>query len=247
MSANAASLTAVRTGTLGFEQRKDSPEPVWVALPAATRLRWYDARADALRPPGPIPSPGGQAVFAIPVRVDGVDATVAGVIRHVPGPSPIAPLAALAGLASVVTWAAGRRRGDVVLILVAATAGLANVAHIVGATIAGQAGGGWGGVLGSLAAGLLCWPFVAAAVVTGLRGSEHAPFLHMLAGASLLIVGGPSDAVSMWRSQLVFAGPAWVDRVLVVACFGLGLGLLVGGYRRLAQASRPPTLEVVHS
>jgi hypothetical protein len=262
VAADAASQDALTAGLVGFEDRRravsegsspsgaalpspaGAPLPVdgqaaasWVRLEAATSLRWADARVDPARPPGPAPQDGSPATVTMPLQVDGVSVPVRVTLRHVPGPSPVIPLAAVAGLAALLGWAAGTRHGRTILVVGSAAAGVTTFVHITGATLATASGLPWTSVAGSMAAGLLCWPFAAAAVVAGLRGSEHAPFLHLLTGATVLILGGPSDAVSMWRSQLVFAGPTWLDRGLVIAAFGLGLGLIVGGYRQLSRAA----------
>ena len=246
VQADTASETAVAAGLVRFDERARALQAAgpgattsrWVTVRAADTLRWSDARVDPTRPPGPAPSGGDQAEVTLPLLVDGARVPVTVQLRHVPGPSPLAPLAGVGLLAGLVGWAGGGRRGRGVLVAASAVAGVVTAVHIVGATLAASAGQGAAATAGSIAVGFLCWPFAVAAVVAGRRGSEHAPFLHLLTGATVLIVGGPSDAASMWRSQLVFAGPSWVDRGLVVIAFGVGLGLVVGGYRALARASR---------
>ncbi|MPZ64794.1 MAG: hypothetical protein GEU83_04505 [Pseudonocardiaceae bacterium] len=63
-------------------------------------------------------------------------------------------------------------------------------------------------------------------VVSTLRRSELAPARLPMMAITLVLLAGP-DITGLWSSQLPFAGPAVLDRGLLVVSYGVALALLV--------------------
>lgn len=213
--------------------RRDAP-PEWVRRSSGTVVRWHDHRTHG--------GAGiGGAVRAVPwslrLSVDGRDAVVVGERAYVPGPSPWPSLAAAAVLAGAIITVGVRRPRGWALVL-AATLGTA-----VGLDVARAAGGFAARVTDTLSNRLfdqfffpaLGWVAAAVAVCRLLRRPADLPFAAMFAALALFVLGGVGDLSVLWKSQLVFAGPAWLARAAAVTALGVGGGLGVLFVRELAR------------
>lgn len=204
-----------------------SAAPRWVPISSEASIAWSDDRLTR-------GSGGGTATWTIPVRVAGDSAHVRGTRTYVSPPSPwpwVGGLVAITGAVAGLGWMA---RPYLPAALALATGGAANAAHLVVGALGpheGSAVSAWGSALGL---GALCWPLVAVGVVSAYRRGEHAAFAVAIAGAVLAVVSGPGDLGVLWHSQLPFPGPPAVERALVIAAFGMGLGLTAAGVRMLS-------------
>lgn len=204
----------------------------WVRVGAGRSATWVDDRLtggdDGRRA-------GERGRWTLPLRVGGTPAAAHGTWRWVPPPSPwpwAAGLAAVTLAVAAVGWLPRwHLHWHVPAAAVLALAGAASAAHLAGSALAarpGSAASAWGTAAGL---GLLCWPLVIVGVVTACRRSEHAAFAVATAGAVLAIVTGPGDLAVLWHSRLPLAWAPAVERALVAATLGAGVGLAVAGVR----------------
>jgi hypothetical protein len=110
----------------------------------------------------------------------------------------------------------------------------AHVWHAVGSTLAVTGGSFVPLLLGASGVGLVAWPLTVVAVVAAVRRKPATAFVAAVIGAMLVVAGIP-DFDSFRFSQLPFAGPADVDRLLVALTLGGGLGLAAGGFDYLRR------------
>jgi hypothetical protein len=223
--------------------------PAWRRVSNGTTARWHDHRVHWMggQPPPRVRRAPGRHHVVVPrweveMRLDGRAVVAHGTLEWVPGPSPV-PWLALAALAAGAGVAAALpRRWPATL---AAALGLlvaVDVAHLTG--IAWAAAGGVGqralGALGSGFYSLLAWGAAGVAFWLLARG-RRADACYPAAFAAFLValVGGLADVTDLYRSQVPFAGPAALARLLVAVSLGLGAGVVgaaVLALRRLRPA-----------
>ncbi len=213
-------------------QPNPEARPQWVPAGTGGSVAWSDDRLTG--------ESGGrdgrQGRWRLPLQVGGVATTVTGTWERVPPPSPWPWVAGLVAVTLAVAGLGWLSRPYWVAVPVLALGGAANAAHLIVGALGphpGSAAAVWGSALGM---GALCWPIVVVGVVSASRGGEHAGFAVAIAGAVLAVMTGPGDAAVLWHSQLPFPGPPALERVLVVAAFGIGAGLTVAGIRLLRAA-----------
>ncbi|TQM79702.1 hypothetical protein FHX81_2012 [Saccharothrix saharensis] len=148
-----------------------------------------------------------------------------------PGPNPLWWLLITLALA-VGGYLLGRRRELLALGVVVVTAG--HVWHAVGSTLVVTGQSFVPLLLGASGVGLVAWPLTVVAVVAAVRRRPATAFVAAVVGAMLVVAGIP-DFDSFRFSQLPFAGPADVDRLLVALTLGGGLGLAAGGFDYLRR------------
>lgn len=158
-------------------------------------------------------------------------AVIRGRVDTTPGPNPLWWLLLTAALA-VGGWFLGRARAALAAGVVVVTA--AHVWHVVGSTLAVTGGSFVPLLLGASGVGLVAWPLAAVCVVAAARGRPAAAFVAAVVGAMLVVAGIP-DFDSFRFSQLPFAGPGGLDRLLVALTLGGGLGLAAGGFNRMRR------------
>lgn len=151
---------------------------------------------------------------------------ITGRVDTTPGPNPLWWLLITAALA-LGAYFLGRTRALLAGGVVVVTA--AHVWHAVGSTLAVTGGSFVPLLLGASGVGLVAWPLAAVAVVTAVRRKPATAFVAAVVGAMLVVAGVP-DFDSFRFSQLPFAGPGDLDRLLVALTLGGGLGLAVGGF-----------------
>ncbi|XVS66650.1 hypothetical protein ACQPYE_11490 [Actinosynnema sp. CA-299493] len=156
---------------------------------------------------------------------------VKGRVDVVPGPNPWWWLLITVALA-LGGYLLGRRRELLAAGVVVVTA--AHVWHAVGSTLAVTGGSFVPLLLGASGVGLVAWPLGAVAVVAAARRRPAAAFVAAVVGAMVVVAGIP-DFDSFRFSQLPFAGPADLDRLLVALTLGGGLGLAAGGFDYLRR------------
>ncbi|KOX24793.1 hypothetical protein ADK67_17675 [Saccharothrix sp. NRRL B-16348] len=156
---------------------------------------------------------------------------IKGRVDVTPGPNPLWWLLITAALA-LGGYFLGRRRALLAAGVVVVTA--AHVWHAVGSTLAVTGGSFVPLLLGASGVGLVAWPLTAVAVVAAVRRAPATAFVAAVVGAMLVVAGIP-DFDSFRFSQLPFAGPADVDRLLVALTLGGGLGLAAGGFDYLRR------------
>ncbi|MFJ6673059.1 hypothetical protein ACIQMJ_18270 [Actinosynnema sp. NPDC091369] len=156
---------------------------------------------------------------------------VKGRVDVIPGPNPLWWLLITLALA-VGGYFLGRRRVLLALGVVVVTAG--HVWHAVGSTLVVTGQPFVPLLLGASGVGLVAWPLTVVAAVAAVRRRPATAFVAAVVGAMLVVAGIP-DFDSFRFSQLPFAGPADVDRLLVALTLGGGLGLAAGGFDYLRR------------
>ncbi|MGH4008084.1 MAG: hypothetical protein ACRDTH_07985 [Pseudonocardiaceae bacterium] len=234
---NELSSTAAETGqTRGNPAAHDpvtqdpATGPRWVQLRDGDSATWTDARIDPPPRGDAIPAERASESWALPLVVDGQQATVLGTRELIPPPPTWPWVAALGLLAAAVAAIGWRQNWHRPMAAVTAAGILAFVLHLIGTGFAPQQGGpvfGWVGVGAVSAFSLLIG---AVAVVSTLRRSESAPDRLVTVGIMVLLLAA-TDISVLWYSQLPFAGPAVLDRGLTVLTYATALGLLVAGVR----------------
>jgi hypothetical protein len=208
-------------------------EPRWTQLQTGDNATWTDARINEP------PSSGPSVSWTLPLVVDGQQVTVAGTTERIPPPSPVPWIVGLAILAVAVAAIGWTRNWHRPMAAVVAAGILAFVLHVLGTGFAPQQNGpvfGWVGV--ALVAGFSLL-IGAVAVRSTLRRSQSAPDRLVTVGAMVLILAA-TDITVLWNSQLPFAGPAVLDRLLTVLAYAVALGSIVAGVRlvRMARSGR---------
>lgn len=204
--------------------------PVRVVPPGGV-LRYREDRAVA--------PPAGRE-WSIQMRSAGSPAVVVGRLEWHDGPA-LMPWLLITAAFAVGGWLLGRTRwslaglaGGVVIVTGA------NIAHVGGGVAAVSGQSLIPLVIGASGVGLVCWPLSLVAVGTAVRRAPTAAFVAAVVGAMLVVAGIP-DIDAFRYSQVPFAGPADLDRLLVAITLGGGAGLAAGGFaamRRIAL-SRP--------
>lgn len=228
---NPDSPTAAQTGLLPDTAAPTTGEQ-WVQLSAGDSVSWTDARVD-----GRVLAAGESGSWTLPLSVDGQRVTVVGTRTGLPAPSPWSWVAALALVAAAVA-ALGWRRDWHRPMAAATVAGVvAYGVSMVGTGVTPQPGGPTSGWVVIALLGGFCLLVAAITVVSTLRRSELAASRLPMMAVVLLLVAG-SDITALWSAALPFAGPAVIDRALLVVSYGVAFGLLVAGVR-LARLSAP--------
>lgn len=227
----AGSTTAVQTGLLP-PGAAPSGDGQWVHLRDGDSTSWTDARVD-----GRVLAAGQSESWTLPLTVDGQRVMVVGTRTGLAAPSPWPWVAAL-GLVAAAVAALGWRRDWYRPVAAATVAGvLAYGASMVGTGATPQPGGSLSGWVVIAVLGGFCLLVTAITVGSTLLRSELAGSRLPMMAVTLLLVAG-SDITGLWNAQLPFAGPAALDRGLLVVSYGVALGLLVAGVR-LARRSVP--------
>lgn len=233
---NELSSTAAETGQArGIPASQDpAAEPRWMPLRDGDSTTWTDARID---PPQAEANQSQRASesWELPLVVDGQQVTVLGTRDRIPPPSPwpwVAALALLAAAVAAIGWMRNWRRP---LAAVVAAGILAFVLHLLGTGFTPQQGGQVFGWVGVGAVGAFSLLIGGVAVVSTLRGSESAPDRIVTVGIMVLLLAA-TDITVLWYSQLPFAGPVVLDRILTVLTYAAALGLLVAGARLIREA-----------
>ncbi|MEU4692636.1 hypothetical protein [Actinoplanes sp. NPDC023714] len=207
-------------------------------VPPGRTHTWIDARTT---PEGRSLSAGEAVDWTIPVTAGGTTVVVSG--RITGGKPPLAPAwwaaAVLLGAALVVL---SRRiaRGDLLLCGAGLVAAAASIAHVTGSTLIVESGPPATTFLSAAGINLLAWPLLIGGAVTALRGRAGG-VLAVCGGAALTAVFVLPDVTSFHRAVVPFAGPAAVERVLVVLALGLGAGVAVAGAGVLRTLARQPS------
>ncbi|MEV6342715.1 hypothetical protein [Actinoplanes sp. NPDC051851] len=200
------------------------------------------APAGAVRPGGELiwvesrVSPVGRRTdgdWSFTLDANGTLVTVTGVFVAEEPPAPLPWwLAAVAAAAGILLLARRIKRGDLLLCAAGTVAAVASIVHVTGSTMAVASAPPAGTFLSAAGINLLNWPLILGGVIAVWRG-RPAGVLAVCAGAALTAVFVLPDVTSFHRAVLPFAGPAVVERVLVVLALGLGAGVAVAGARVL--------------
>ncbi|WP_158843777.1 hypothetical protein [Saccharothrix deserti] len=157
---------------------------------------------------------------------------IKGRVDTTPGPNPLWWLLITAAFA-LGGYLLGRRQALPAVGVVVVTA--AHVWHAVGSTLAVTGRPFVPLLIGASGVGLVAWPLTAVAVVAAVRRRPATAFVAAVVGAMLVVAGIP-DVDSFRFSQLPFAGPGDLDRLLVALTLGGGLGLAAGGFDYMRRA-----------
>lgn len=179
----------------------------------------------------PAASPVGHrgGAWSLTLDAGGSPVVVRGVFDPVPPPRFVPWWAGVVALAVAVVVLCRRvRRGDLVLAGAGVAAMVASVAHVTGSSLAVTSAPVPGTFVNAAGINLLAWPLIVGGVVTVLRG-RPAGLLAVCAGAALTAVFVLPDVTAFHRSVLPFAGPAFVERLLVAVALGGGAGAAVAG------------------
>ncbi|ONI80651.1 hypothetical protein ALI22I_46175 [Saccharothrix sp. ALI-22-I] len=157
---------------------------------------------------------------------------IKGRVGTTPGPNPLWWLLITAAIA-LGGYFLGRRRALLAAGVVVVTA--AHVWHAVGSTLAVTGQPFVPLLIGASGVGLVAWPLTVVAVVAAVRRRPATAFVAAVVGAMFVVAGIP-DFDSFRFSQLPFAGPGDLDRLLVALTLGGGLGLAAGGFDFMRRA-----------
>ncbi|MBB2944356.1 hypothetical protein FB565_004085 [Actinoplanes lutulentus] len=212
------------------------------AVPAAIApgkdVTWIDTR---VTPDGRRIAAGQSVDWTMPLDVGGTTVLVSGVLTGEQPPIPLVWWVSAVLVAAAVILAARRlTRGDVLLCSAGLVAAGASIAHVAGSTLAVESAPPAGTFLSAAGINLLAWPLIIGGAVTAFRG-RPAGVLAVCGGAALTAVFVLPDVTSFHRAVLPFAGPAIVERILVVLALSLGAGVAVAGSGVLRTLARQPT------
>ncbi|GIE06788.1 hypothetical protein Adu01nite_81380 [Paractinoplanes durhamensis] len=190
------------------------------------------APGDSLTWAEPLSSPAGRRAagdWSLTVDAGGTPVTVRGVFDWT-APPPFLPWWALTLLLAVAVPLLCRRvhRADLVLAGIGLGAMAASLAHVIGSSLAVTSAPFAGTFVNATGINLLAWPLIAGGFVAVVRG-KPAGLLAVCAGAALTAVFVLPDVTAFHRSVLPFAGPAVLERLLVVVALGGGAGAAVAG------------------
>lgn len=213
-------------------------EPEWVHISDSPVARWHDHNVHWMGSGEP-DEPGREQVvqsWEIPLRSSDREIRVYGVIRWVPPPTALWPVAGAVALA-VAVFLGGRTRRwhGVLLVAVAALMG-GEALHAIGQWGASTAGIG-ARVLASVYS-LLGLAFGAFALA-GLARRHADPYdsvpAALIAALVLTIAGGLAGIPSLLASQLPTSLPYGVARTLVSVALGVGSGAVLVSATRLRR------------
>lgn len=237
LSSTAAEIGLVRGGpdipaTPDIPAGIPAAEPRWVTKRDSDQVTWTDARLAT--PPQPA---GASGTWELPLIVDGQQVTVLGTMDWVPSPPPwpwVAALGLLTAAIAALGWVRNWHRPMAGVVVIGV---LAFVLHLLGTGLAPHQSGpviAWAGI-GAIAAFTLV--IGAVTVVSAVRRRQSATDRVVMTGIMVLLLAA-TDFSGLWNSQLPFAGPAALDRSLIVLTYATALGLLVAG-ARLARRTPP--------
>jgi hypothetical protein len=208
-------------------------------VPAGGEMTWADSRAT---PVGRQIGAGRRVPWSLVLDVGGTAVTVAGVLDGVPAPPAVLWWLAVVAVAVAVPLLSRRaRRGDLALAGTGLLVAAASLAHVTGSSLAVTSAPLAGTFADSAGIDFLAWPLLIGGAVAVVRG-RVAGVLAVCAGAALTAVSVLPDVTAFHRGALPFAGPATLERILVVAALAGGTGVAVAGaavLRGLAAAAEP--------
>ncbi|GAA0448323.1 hypothetical protein Aca07nite_72860 [Actinoplanes capillaceus] len=209
--------------------------PAGVTVAPGAEHTWADEHAT---PDGRTVAAGRTVPWTITLDADGIPVTVDGVLIGEERP-PAAVWWAAAALtgAALVLLARRLRRADLLLAAAGGVAALSSIVHVTGSTLAVESAPLAGTFLSAAGINLLAWPLIVGGAVAALRG-RAAGILAVCGGAALTAVFVLPDVTSFHRAVLPFAGPADLERLLVVLALGLGAGVAVAGAGVLRDLAR---------
>jgi hypothetical protein len=220
-----------------------APPPDWRRVSSGHTVLWHDHRTHWA---GPVPAvlvahaPGTGVVlreWRIDLVAGGRLVEVGGTLTYVRGPSPWPWLALAVGLGLATVAVARSRWWARGLAWAVAALVVSDAAHALGTGLVYAASTGHR--LALIVAGsyysIVAWAVGAVAVRLLQRRSVDGLFAATFCGLVIGVWGGLADLTVLSRSQPPFAWPAALERVIVSAALGLGLGIVVGAvlaYRR---------------
>lgn len=225
--------------------------PVWQRIADCCTVRWHDHRIHWMGgaiPPQVRRAPGQPHVvfprWEVDLRQGSLPIAVTGTLTWVPGPSPWPWLAgALALFTLTGLFARSRRWGRLVAAAMAVLVA-SDAVHAVGIGFA-FAGTTAHRLLLVVATGyysIIAWAVGVIAVRLLLRENPDGLYAATFAALVIGLFSGLTDVTVLWRSQVPFALPATVDRVLVSLALGIGGGVVVAGvwvFRRHRPRAAP--------
>ena len=222
--------------------------PTWRQIDTEPVLRWHDHRIHwmlSTLPPVVAADPGVPhriSSWTINLSYGGAPLTVAGTLGWVPGPNPWPWVGLVVVIAAAVALVPLLARPHRLLAAIGLVAVGAEIVHGFGVMLVetGSLPQRLGALFGSDA--LLLWPFAIFGAWLLWKGHTWALWIAAAAGfvmATTLVI---DDAPVWWRSSAPTALPASLNRLLVAAVVGAGVGLLAALallLRRHGNPSRP--------
>ncbi|GIF20816.1 hypothetical protein BJ973_001278 [Actinoplanes tereljensis] len=219
------SVTTIEDGAkLRLVNRTSFPVavPAFSTVAPGSSLTWADPHST------PVGRRSGGD-WSLTLDAGGTPVTVRGVFDHVPPPSFVPWWALTLAVAVAVPLICRRvRRADLVLAGIGVAAMAASVAHVTGSSLAVTSAPLLGTFVNAAGINLLAWPLIAGGFLAVVR-HKPAGLLAVCAGAALTAVFVLPDVTAFHRSVLPFAGPAALERLLVVVALGGGAGAAVAG------------------
>ncbi len=240
---NAVYLNADRQGatTIPSGLRPAGP-PDWRKLSGSPVVRFHDHRVHWMgtAPPPQVEAARGQEyliqTWEVPITRGTATFVVSGDLRWVPGPSPIAPLAAAGafGLLLVGAAAVSANRGHLprALMLFSAMLGtlvVVDAVHLFGIAFGVKGGSGFGRVVSIGWVSLAAWVIAILTIVALARRRMDALYVGVFAAGIVTLVGGLTDIGVLSSSSLPFAFPNGVARASIALTLGLGIATVITG------------------
>jgi hypothetical protein len=219
------------------------PAPVWQRIGPGHTARWHDHRThwrSPLLPPGVRARPAlEQPVldFQVGLMRAGEPVTVSGTVTWVPSPSPWLLLGVVLVLgAAVVLGARSRSWGPVLAVALAALIAV-DAVHAVGVAFdyAGSLARHLLLIFGTNYYSVIAWVLGLFGLRMLVRRNVDGLFLALFSGLVMAVFGGLADFRVLDRSQAPFALPVGLERVVVAATIGLGLGVVIGSILALRR------------
>ena len=223
-------------------------EPEWRRVSGGHTARWHDHRAHWMgeAPPAQVRADPDRthlvSEWEVPIVLDDQTVVVRGDLTWVPGPG-LLPWVAIGAAAAAAVLAVAATLGRRAALLLGTAALLAtDVVHGVGTAFdrPGGLGGRIGTLLGGSALSLVGWGLAVAALVLLVRRRPDGVVAAGLAAVVIASTGGLLELADLRSSQVPFAFPVDVARLVTVASIGLGIavaGVVLLEVRRL-PASR---------
>ncbi len=264
MESTAVYLNSTRMGGAEIpEGLKPEGPPRWERISSEPVARWHDHRIHYMglgTHPRAVGKEDQEVLlqrFVVFVQQDGESSSISGVLRWVPGPSPLPYYAIAAALAIALTGIAfriGRAKSNMAATgLLVGVAGVillvSDIIHLTGIVrgVAGPLSDQLSKVGGIGFVPLLSWIVLTIGLVmVVLRRKDSGLYLVTFGAGIVFLIGGLSDLSTLKDSSVVFSFGASVARWCVTAAIGLGLGLVVSGIvltrpARVAASTDLPT------
>ncbi len=239
--------TTVKGGVVPGDVNTDpTATPNWKKISDGNTARWHDHRAHWMG--GSLP-PQVQAqpdqfhrigIGLITFEQSNTKHAIGIALDWVPGPSPVPWIPVLViGFVGALVLVGFMHRERIVAGVIAALV-VVDALHAIAFEVArpGSPLAKTAQFFGQSFVSIIVW-IIAIPTVIGLwRRRAEAMYGVLFVGVMIALVGGATDAPSLWKSDLPPAGPAWATRLEVALSLGVGAGLAIGALVQIVRRQR---------